>query len=868
MDFLVVDVASTGDIGGYITQGGNLSSDYTTSLTNYGGYSDIDFVTFNVQDLSADYIADLANGTLTATLTFTAYTNEISPVALNVYIPSLDSSNQDLTDAAVLAEISNPSQHNATKAYGKLFDETNYTYSSADGSSVSPPPKVDTVDLRKGSVFASSENENTTQTIDVTKQVLNAYDTGEPLLVWNDVGYTVAGDSVSVSNMSLTVTGVITEPEAVGGPTQVVGSIVTPFGGTTLSTTIPDQYLPNADGSVTVPFELSGNSTSTPLVDDTTAKQVDNSYLIIQSNASAGTLSGAGLMPSGYGSAGQASYVLSGTQAQAQAELQALVFTPSSGGGETTFKLEEFDVPGVGPAGAPVPLSGGTITYYGPVESSVELHNDVTELVSSGGATVNNTVEGPFYEVDDLTGLETVLSGGVASQTTVIGTTLDIQSGGKAVGTILSHYDPDGLAATNSSFEVVENGGTSSAADIRRSGVQVVSKGGVANTPTVEAGGSEQVYGSVAGAIVHGSQAVFGGGTVDATFVVSGGTQVISSGGLDSKPVVSSGGSATVLSGGAVAELIIAGGSAVLMSGAKIESAVSFAGVAGGSLTFGTAISSGTTNSPLQVQGFAAGDTLDLAGLTYTSTTTATLTGNRLTVTNGTSTEVFRFATSGTVSLSTFDDDNGGTEIYAPVANVTGGESGITTNPVACYASGTRILTDEGEKSVETLVIGDCVITASGQHRSIKWVGRRSYAGRFLAANPGVQPIRFHAGSLGRSLPRRDLLVSPEHAMLLDGLLIPARCLVNGNTIVRDHASHVRYHHVELDTHDVLLAEGAPSESFMDDDSRGAFHNAHEFAVMYPEAARPDGFCAPRVEQGAQLEAIRQRLAGEMKRAA
>jgi hypothetical protein len=102
--------------------------------------------------------------------------------------------------------------------------------------------------------------------------------------------------------------------------------------------------------------------------------------------------------------------------------------------------------------------------------------------------------------------------------------------------------------------------------------------------------------------------------------------------------------------------------------------------------------------------------------------------------------------------------------------------------------------------------------------------------------------------------------------MFLDGLLIPAHCLVNGKTILQERGlDRVDYYHVVLDSHDVLLAEGAPSESFMDDDSRSMFHNAGEFDALYPNATRPDGYCARRVEQGAELEAIRRRLAAVAK---
>ena len=186
-----------------------------------------------------------------------------------------------------------------------------------------------------------------------------------------------------------------------------------------------------------------------------------------------------------------------------------------------------------------------------------------------------------------------------------------------------------------------------------------------------------------------------------------------------------------------------------------------------------------------------------------------------------------------------------------------------TGDSIACYLRGTRIATpDGGEAAVENLRIGDRVTTLEGP-KAVKWIGRRSYSGRFARGNKAVLPVRIRANALADDVPCRDLWVSPKHALLLDGVLIPAEVLVNGTSIAQEREVEVvEYFHVELDRHGILIAEGALAESFVDDDSRGMFHNAHEHAALYPGAPRvPARYCAPRREDGEQVEAVRRRLA-------
>ncbi len=211
-------------------------------------------------------------------------------------------------------------------------------------------------------------------------------------------------------------------------------------------------------------------------------------------------------------------------------------------------------------------------------------------------------------------------------------------------------------------------------------------------------------------------------------------------------------------------------------------------------------------------------------------------------------------------SNSTDVDPLGAPDIVNP-----GGPGFIAADSSAppCFARGSRIATARGEVAVEALEVGDLVVTAAGARRPIVWIGHREVDVTRHRWPMEVLPVRVRAHAFGDGLPRRDLVLSPQHAVWVDGALIPVIRLSNGATIVQEKAACVSYWHVELESHDVLLAEGLPAESFLDCGSRSGFANNDGFVELHPTFA-PQSWadaCAPLHEAGPLVEATRARLA-------
>jgi hypothetical protein len=188
------------------------------------------------------------------------------------------------------------------------------------------------------------------------------------------------------------------------------------------------------------------------------------------------------------------------------------------------------------------------------------------------------------------------------------------------------------------------------------------------------------------------------------------------------------------------------------------------------------------------------------------------------------------------------------------------------SNGMPCFLAGTAIATPGGARPVEHLAPGDRVTLAGGGTRPVVWIGHRRID---LARHPdpaGLRPVRILAGAFADGIPARDLLLSPDHAVFIDGALIPVRLLRNGASIIEDASlSVITYFHVELDAHAILLAEGLPAESYLDTGNRDGFAGGDAPLRLHPDfggqAGRAAKSCAPLLTDPGAVEPVWQRLA-------
>jgi hypothetical protein len=192
-------------------------------------------------------------------------------------------------------------------------------------------------------------------------------------------------------------------------------------------------------------------------------------------------------------------------------------------------------------------------------------------------------------------------------------------------------------------------------------------------------------------------------------------------------------------------------------------------------------------------------------------------------------------------------------------------------NPM-CFLRGTSIKSPTGEVCIEDLRPGDLVETVRGEAKAIKWIGHSVYKRGGQAWNNSVTPIRVARRALDERTPHKDLYLSPGHALFIDGVLIRAKELVNGISIapvVPTDRETIEYFHIILDSHDVILAEGAPAETFqLQERNHEDFTNFADFARLYPFASHTAMTpCAPIVSLASGREHLKALLPSPVRRA-
>ncbi|GBR09399.1 Hint domain-containing protein [Asaia siamensis] len=385
----------------------------------------------------------------------------------------------------------------------------------------------------------------------------------------------------------------------------------------------------------------------------------------------------------------------------------------------------------------------------------------------------------------------------------LIGGTQVISSAGVSLGSIFS-------AGT----QIILSAGLASGATASAGGLITVSGGGVASAVVLASGGSLQ---ALSGARVNGLQ-------IQAAAAASADSAAILS-----SVVISGGGTLTLNSGATLINAVVSG--------------ITSSGGAGGLLV----LHSGAVLSGVTSMGFKS--RLDVDSIQYVSGTKTTYNGTTLTISDASGNVIWSGSVAGIPSGATSSD-------FHVERDPTDGSMIIIYDK--CFLRGTMIRTEHGERAVEAIQVGDNVLACVGGRevlREVIWVGRRTATVRPAHHDDEAGfPVRIVQGALGDNVPYKDLLVTPEHALFLDGAFVPARMLVNGVSIFYDRAlTQFDYYHIETDEHSVLWSDGALSESYLDTGDRTSFSQGGPVVRLLNAPAKTweEHAAAPlRVERG------------------
>jgi hypothetical protein len=164
-----------------------------------------------------------------------------------------------------------------------------------------------------------------------------------------------------------------------------------------------------------------------------------------------------------------------------------------------------------------------------------------------------------------------------------------------------------------------------------------------------------------------------------------------------------------------------------------------------------------------------------------------------------------------------------------------------------CFLKGTTIETAEGDRKIEDLAVGDLLPTVFGGICPIQWIGNYSYKRSIKAPwDKDVLPVRVAPSALGPNMPRTDLYISKDHALLIDGVLVTAGSLINGMTITLDDTcenNELEFFHIKLARHNVIYAEGTPCETVRNFDERAI--NFAEYLRRHGPSTLQEAACAP-----------------------